>query len=299
MADFSNYDLADLHFSSRGVYDLADGLVPEMAQAMDYELTERPTIPNLEGFAGHFAPKKTLQDNIAATQELLGPDAITIATEWMDRSGALKAVSRSFGTEDIAVPKKVDYAMLSGGVARWMLRRAEVLRAWAEAGNELKKFVVMPLGNRLMGLAEHELVAEYENREGHRPVEFEFAEAYVEPLLREAGLRPELLKLHLTRGDQLLGIAFNDERNPNLVKGTVLVATNAPTSTFTAGQIRQAAIDANPGFDRFGDQLFVVGDSFPLARTPEELSSTATHQHPISALGSLARNALELHRASQ
>ena len=76
-------------------------------------------------------------------------------------------------------------------------------------------------------------------------------------------------------------------------KESVLAISNAPAAIQTAGQFRIAARVIDAGFDKAGDQLFVLADGIDVARGGE---GPATHQNPFTALGQVARSALFLYR---
>lgn len=286
--DFSNYQLGD------NVHELADGLLPEMASALGYELAEQPSEENLRGLIKHIGPSKWLQDNIELVQQRLGTsaDARTLAANWVDRSGTLAPTSRSFANPEITVPDEIDAAFITGGVARWMLRRASQLVNHRIQGNKVST-VYLPVGTGAMNSSEHDLVESLATKEGREPTQREFAAAYIVPMLGSVGLKPELLEEIIGDSDKGNEIMQRFASYDALAGGTVLAVANAPSAIQTAGEYRLAAWQASADFDEEGEQLFVLADSIPVARHGE---SAATHQNPYTALGQIARNALFLHR---
>ena len=140
---------------------------------------------------------------------------------------------------------------------------------------------------------EHQLVASYSYGGEGQPTERDFAEAYILPALETAGFHGvELLRAHGSSGDEVCDFAF--EWRPWLLDGTILTIGNAPNTIQGAGQLRDAARRARSSFDENGGQLFMMGDSFPVARHGEDKS---THQNPLSGIGQIARNAVFLVKA--
>lgn len=281
MADFSNYELGD------NVYELANGLLLRMAEAARYDLGLEPSEVAISGLIGRYGPEKELQKNISLVKEILGPDSTRITADWVDESGALHPVNRSFA-HDTRPPEKVDAVVWSGGVANWLLRRTGVTERLdpTKVGS-----VLLPVGNLQMSPGQHQLVATYARLHGKLPTQADFVETYVTGRLKLADFRYEVIQVEEEKGDKILDALF--EAKPELLGQTVLVAANAPNSIQAAGEVRLSAKKRNPEFDRAGDQLFMVSDTIPVARRGE---STATHQNPDSALGQIARNALFLHR---
>lgn len=279
--NFRNYQLGD------NVHQLAEGLLPEMAETMGYELTDQPDVDNLRGLIGHIGPAKWLQDNIALVRERLGTaeDAQVVAAGWTERSGVMIPMTRSFVSPEIAVPDEVDSAVITGGVARWMLRRADRLERVTARGMRVGR-VVIAAGSRQMRPSEHARVADYAILNGAEPTEADFARTYMVPALAEAGHETELVAVDSSDGDDVMRAAAEATRG-----GTVLAVGNAPAAIQVAGQYRLAAREASAGFDTSGDQLFMTADTLPVARGSE---GPATHQNPFTALGQIARSALFL-----
>ncbi len=302
MSDFGNYRLEDIARNpERGVYDLADGLLPEMAHAMGYELSEVPTTETLQGFIGHIGPAKTLQDNFSLVQERLATqaDATTIAADWVDRSGSLLTLGRSFRGRLVAsaqplLPRRLDSAVFNTAVGRWQERRARKLIDLAEQGKKVGRVIILA-GNRTMGENEHPEVAKMANADGELPTEARFAAAYIADMLKANDVAPvHVVPVESSVGDEIFkqGISLRG----HLLNDAVLAVGNAPATIQVAGQFRKAARSIKPGFDDAGLQLFMAGDTIEVARHGE---SPATHQNPFTALGQIARNALVLHQEAQ
>lgn len=290
MADFSNYELSSMHAS--GAYELSDGLIPEMAEATGFPLSEVPNDDELRSFIGHIGPAKTLQDNIERAQSLLGSqsDATTIAADWVDRSGVLKSVDRTF-RDNTPAPARVGSAIISGGVARWMLRRRNAAES---IDPEMVGTLYVPVGNRPMGEGEHQLVKNFmRQHDGRVPTEAEFANAFVAGGLSLIGFNVKVFPVDDGNGDRVLDAFLNEY--PEVLASDVRVIGNAPSVVQSAAQFREAAQRVDDSFDTIGAQLYMVGDTIPVARNGE---GAATHQNPITALGQIARNAAFLNRAA-
>lgn len=301
MSDFSNYELTP----GLNVQSLAGGVVPAIAGAAEVPLTPYPArnsdggapqgLPeaglaieaDLKALVGKVGPDKELQQNISAVRETLGPDAREQIAEWVERSGILYPVERSFKTTE-PMPKKTDAVVWGGGVANWMLRRATVTERF-DPDNVGR--IYLPLGNRPVKAGEHQLAGTYEKQRGRLPKEHEFVRTYILDRLVTAGFdpKPKVIPVASGVGDKVLDALF--EREPQLLDGTITVVANAPNAIQAAGQLRLAALRVDPSFDSTGEQLFVASDSVPLARRGE---AAKTHQNPETALGQLVRNALFL-----
>lgn len=284
MADFSNYELGD------NVYELANGLLPEIAEAANFDLGEVPSELALRGLIGRLGPAKELQRNIAGVKDFLGENADGQAADWVERSGVLIPVERPFASPGL-IPDSIDAIVWSGGVANWMLRRASLTERFDSTKTGK---VVLALGTREMSSAEHpNLARHFARTKGFMPREADFANQYIVPRLESAGFTTKVVITDSKSGDTVLDQAFTEI--PELQDGTMLVVGNAPNVIQAAGQIRLAAQRASYLFDSNGVQLFMASDTIPVARKGE---GTATHQNPFSALGQIARNALYIHKTS-
>lgn len=286
--NFADYQLGD------DVYHLGRGLLPEMARVMEYDLGITPTEEALQGFVGHIGPARWLQDNIEVVRGRLGyygqeKDSVMLAADWTEQSGVMEPVHRSFASPEITLPGEFDVAVITGGVGRWMLRRAAHLRDLFEVSGVRMGEAVVAAGTRQMKESEHALVADLAARQGHLPTESEFAHRLIVPRLQVAGIRARALDIGTHVGDEVMKEAAYAIQN----RGTILSVANAPAAIQTAGQLRVALRDLKPDFDASGEQLFVSADAMPVARHGE---SPATHQNPYTALGQIARNALFVHR---
>jgi len=292
MADFSGFELRGIN-----VYELADGLLPEMALATGYDLGAVPTEEALRGLIAHIGPAKTLQDNIAVVQERLGTrdDALTFAANWTERSGVLEPVHRGFVDDTRHVPDSFKTAIFNTAVGRWQERRANRLIQLNEAGKRIGRVIILG-GQRVMGEGEHPAVAQLAKKSGSLPTETEFARGYIRALLLSKGISPVHVEaIESTDAEDIFYQGLEVHRN-NVMNGRVLAVGNAPSAIQVAAQLRPVAKGIDASFDANGRQLFMTGDSIEVARHGE---GPETHQNPFSALGQIARNGLLLHMAAQ
>lgn len=286
---FATYDMERVRSNPTEVYDLSDGLLPEIAQTAGYELAPEPTEANLSGLIAAVGPAKELQANIQTVKDRFGADATQKIADWIDRSEIMAPVERPFG-KNTPISGKIDAIVFSGGVANWMLRRTAVTE---QIDADKVGSVVLPMGNREMKPVEHALVREFARVEGRFPTEAEFGQRYLLGRLAAAGFRAEVVPVDSGNGDQVLDALW--VAKPELSNGTMLVAANAPNAVQAAGQVRLSARRADAAFDKAFDQLYMASDSFPIARHGEK---PKTHQNPETALGQLVRNALFIHKNS-
>lgn len=295
MADFSNYELSEIAEHEFGVYQLADELIPEIAEELNFDITGQPVQDALGDFIGKFAPDKELQKNISLVQEQIPVD---VAADWVERSGVLEPVSRAF-RDTTKLPERVGMAVMTGGVANWMLRRAAVLerldpttipRVWLVASD------------RKMSDGEHQLVRSHRELFSEHEIEtteYRFMRKFVMTRLADAwfNVRDFHSEGH-TQGSAILDdwVAYADKVDNALRIKTILVPGNAPAVIQTAVTVREAIQKLDPLFDNTpSPQLFMVSDTIPIARHGE---GTATHQNPYSALGQILRNAKYLDKAA-
>jgi hypothetical protein len=264
------------------VYEIGDGVIGEMAQAFEHELSDQPNTDNLGELIGKIGPAKTLQDNIPQVQAVLGTnaDALDIAIDWVERSGLMLPANRSYADSELAMPATIDTAVITGGVRNWMMRRAERFGA---IKNVTIGQVLLVAGNREMKPAEGPDVAE-------GMTEANYLESVIKPMLEGMGTTAlvNLVRVDSSVGDEVMNAAAQEATGANQ-----LVVSNAAAWVQNAGQFRRAMQNRIFGYDSAGNQLYVVSDTIPVAHHGEP---PATHQNPLTALGQIARNAQELTR---
>lgn len=290
--DFATYDLTAM--PPNGVYGLAGGLLPEMARVMRYEgLGDTPTEAALRGFIRHVGPDKWLQNNIGLVQQLLGTDAnaVSIAADWIEQSGCLKALDRSFVRPDLRTPTHVDVAVISGGVARWMLRRANRLIEHIAAGNRVGK-IILVAGNDAMKSTEHAMVAANAAGQDKGDEQSEFMHAVIAPMVRFAvrrlGTPVHVIPVGSGEGSDVMATAAIAGE---LADRTAVLVGNAPAGVQTAAQLRRAVRQLKEGYDRDGTQLYVLTDDIEVDRH----GKGPMMQNSLTALGLFGRNALGAH----
>ncbi|HUD81228.1 MAG TPA: hypothetical protein VMR08_01180 [Patescibacteria group bacterium] len=259
------------------------GVGQEMAAAFNYDLTPRPDVDNLGGLISEVGRNKELQKNIAVAQSVLGPEAVTTARDWAERSGLLLPVERIFTTAEQA-DGDIDLAIITGGVRNWMARRANRLAELIP----LRRVggVLLAAGNRIMSPVEGPDVEE-------GMTEADYMSTVIAPKLGELGIRAELLRVETGVGDEVMSrVAI---KSYDLVNSSahIAVVSNAGNWVQNAGQYLRAVKKAHPEFDTQNDQLEAVSDSFPLGTGVEP---AASHQNPLSAIGQIARNLQEFAR---
>ena len=287
---FANF--SPLREGANAIYDIGktiegSGVITEMAKVFGHELTELPTAENLGKLIAAVGPAKELQQNIDGVQEVLGTsqDAIGIARDWVERSGLLVPVERTFAGADTTPRVQYDLSIITGGVRNWMHRRAELLEqipSW---------HVLLIAGNRPMKSAEGPDVEE-------GMTEQDYMREVIAPRMIGKGMLTDLVEVASSVGNEVMAEgarSIADIVNMQDETVSVIVASNAGAWVQNAGQMRRAIRAINPDFDAQGDQLCVASDSFALGTGAEP---TATHQNPFSALGQIARNAQELAKHS-
>lgn len=288
--NFATYNLEDP--TPRFEYGIADELIPEMAAATGFtQIAPHPTEATLRAFIGHIGPAKTLQDNIQIVTERLqlpgNTTAAQVAADWLDRSGVMQPMERSFvaPADIIQPPESYNEGLIMGGVLRWMDRRADEALELAAQGKLNRVHVVA--GSRRMG-AEGAWAKAYAKKNDKAPTEAQFAEKVIVPKLESAGVETIFTPVDSKVGVEVAAAAASKLDTTK----SIVVVGNAPSVVQTAGEFRLAAREINSSFDATGEQLFMRADGRLLAREGEP---AATHQNPLTALGAVARNALLLY----
>lgn len=290
-----------------GIYEIGateerpEGVLHEISATFGHELTPTPDAENIGELINAVFRDKELQKNIGRAQEVLGTDdnAVAIARGWVERSGLLIPVERTYITAaDIPEEAAEEYetsgrpyfkvAAMSGGVRNWMMRRIdrlEELHRTVGIGS-----VLLAAGHRPMSTGEGPDVEE-------GMVEYNYMEQVIMPRVQQLGLWAVLAPAETRNGDEVMAEGAHvlvNEQMMDFTADRLAVVSNAGAWVQNGGQIRRAVRSViRPDFDNHGNQLFAVSDEFPLGTGTEP---TATHQNPFSALGQIARNAQELVR---
>src|ERR1700691_3493634 len=85
-----------------GAVDAGPGVIQDMALAFSHDLATPPTEENLGELMRVVGPAKELQKNIEGVQAVLGTtnSAVVIARSWVDQTGLLVPVERSYISEE-------------------------------------------------------------------------------------------------------------------------------------------------------------------------------------------------------
>lgn len=273
---------ADFNPKFDAIYNIGDDVIPQMAEVFGHELTYGPDVDNLGELIGDIGPAKTLQDNIELANQRLGTDddAVDLARNWVERSGLLLPVERSFLDTEKDVPNGSDFYIITGGIANWMHRRADTLITEIDCvGVQIGK-VILAGSNREMKQGERDDLLDGEK-------EHMYMRKSIVPKLEEAGISvDDCVAVDSQSGYDVANMVAR--QIPEDVE-SVTVVSNAGGWVQNAGQIGRAMI--SNGIDPA--KLYVISDEFPLGTGKEPAS---THQNPFSALGQIARNAQEFAR---
>lgn len=282
--DFSTFSISALAESPDDLWSLGGGVLVDLANHFGFP-TKTPTVELMSEFVRTVGANKELQLNIAGSKQALGAEAYATATDLLERSGIMRPLNRSFLDPSLTLPHEY-MTVITGGVANWMLRRANVANSLSAAKNH-RLFLAM--GSREMKLAEHPRVQVLADQLRRLPTEYDFASHFLVPDLERSGYHAKAVNTECAAGDEVLEAFFAAE--PLLLYRELLVIGNAPSAIQSAGQLRIAARKMHSDFDSDGTQLFVRSDAFTVGRMGD---SPAVSQNPISGLGALARAALFL-----
>ncbi|HUS25811.1 MAG TPA: hypothetical protein VMY99_00490 [Nevskiaceae bacterium] len=280
---------ANLEIGRNSIYEIGAigghaGVLPEIAQSFGYDPFTHPV-----DLVSAVAPHDSLRHNIDFAKERLGPDGLSLARGWAERSGLLVPVARSFMPPEEAIPQSVDLAIITGGVRNWMERRQKRLQELHAAGTTIKAVLLAGSDCRTMNQAEGPDVQE-------DMTEASYLEKVIAPAL--TGIVADEDKVKVVRVPGLTGdeVARRLERHisDEQLNGYILVTANAGNWPQNTGQVRRGIRATVPEFDTEHGRLVVVSDGFALGETGNE--PPITHQNPLSAVGMILRNVLELDR---
>ena len=274
--DFSNYQFGD------SVYELAGGLLPDMAEQLEIRLGEVPEADTLQAMLKRVGEKKQLRDNLGVVADYITPEQ---AAEFVERSGVQKAVDRDLWAGNVSsVEAGARDALILGGVANWTDRMAEVVathptaqKVWTIGGTR-----EMKTPTELVNPNNARLIETFKLRRS--PTEAQYLGAVVVPSLIKRGKNVFPSAYPTDNGDELLRQFFGE--NPQLLEEKLLLARVANSGIIMGLQVRAAARLHNPDFDRdpANPQLFVATDAFQVARTEEQRQDAAHYQNPSTAI---------------
>ena len=292
----------------QNVYDLSNGLIPEMAQAFGHELTDEPDVENLGQLIGAVAPQKELQQNIELVQERLGTDtdALSLVQDWSKRSGLLMPTLRTLETITPISPvvadgetevrygtSNVDVAIVTGGIRNWMARRA--MRLAQFSGNFSIDTAVLIGGSREMKQTEGPEVEE-------GMTEGDYLEKVISPQLGNLGIKNECIHVDSKVGDEVMREGAKTMLDIVESPNSIAVISNAGAWIQNAGQMRRGLIDALGASSDGDDEVAPFGNllvSSDGVRLGTGVEPTVTHQNPYTFIGNIPRSAQEIVRQQQ
>lgn len=265
------------------------GVLREMAEIFNHDLAAEPSVENLGELIGLTGQSKTLQDNIDNVTEVLNSerDAVSVARDWVERSGLLVPVERDFMSGSV-MDERIDLAVVTGGVRNWMHRRINKTLKMTETINVEKLLLVG--GNRKMRTQEGPDVEEGDT-------EFDYMERLANKL-KKLDIFKEVITVGSDSGvgdEVMVEAAKKTSELVNTANSKIVVVSNAGAWWQNAGQFRRALRNNDPQFDQFSSQFYTVSDEFALGSNTDG-EKPVTHQNPFTALGMIARNAQEICR---
>ncbi|CAN5381829.1 hypothetical protein BH09PAT4_BH09PAT4_07820 [soil metagenome] len=288
--DFSSFELGD------NVYELADGIVPEIAEQLQVPIGPEPSSADLQEIMKKVGTNKVLRANEPVTA--IDRDAMV---DMVERSGIQLPLQRSLWTPRHAADgfrrlrgKGAGVRLALGGVANWQDRVANKLE---------HDYTRIPLhllgGQRVMDTAtevSNPNVKEVHSKFGRYPTEAEYAASVVLPrLVKNTNVLAS--SFDTTDGDEILKQFF--DKNPQLLEKRISVVRVANAGVVMALQVRAVARTLNPDFDSNprNPQLFVETDMLPVARTAKEDATPVNYQKAATALRQVVLTAKKLHEA--
>lgn len=287
--NFATFYLGD------NVYELAGGVIPEIAARLDVRLGEEPNSADLQAIMDVVGKNKVLRHN----EEVTAIDRTTMA-DMIEGSGIQSALNRSLVTPELkAAPENIDGLLIVGATSNWQ-DRAE----WAVPDN-VKGLPVYTVGGlRIMDTATEVTnpnIKAMHTKLGRYPEEAKYIGEIVGANLTSRGhnVIPQEPGMYQSEvGDELLEEFFRN--NPELVDKRIAIVRNANAGVLMAIQMRAAARRVDPSFDSRPDypQTFVITDGFSVARTDEQERRSSHYQKTSPALRQLVLTSKKLHEAA-
>lgn len=280
--NFSNFYLND------NVYELADGVIPELAERLNVRLSGEPNSEELKQLVDAVGPNKVTRDN----KELTEVDRET-QLDLVERSGIQNELDRSLWTPEHD-SSGAQIMVQTDAVANWMDRGLTIATDYVLS----KKFerrtmpeVVVSAGNRVMKSGterSNENIQTFLSEHGRYPTGAEYSRDYLSGGLNDIGISSVTLAVESADGQDVAAKLF--EKYPELLESKIVFARVANAGIQLALQMRQAARRQNPSFDAdpANPQVFIRTDSFPLARNPEQEDTPQKYQKAATALRQLA-----------
>lgn len=294
--DFSNFELGD------NVYELADGLIPEIAVHLGIRLGDEPNSDDMFKLVGKLGKNKVLRDNEEVT-------AINLATaaNLLARSGVQEPLDRSLWTSDLQpVDSESGYSgmtIITGAVANWQDRTAKLVADGIKNGT-LPRRTQIVAGNRVMDSKSDRTnpnIEEFYNAKGRYPTETEYAGTFVLPHITEADGIISLTSYDTKDGDRIASNFVRDTKISYQDGAPIIFARVANAGIQLATQFRGSIREyADPEFDSDpkNPEVFIRTDSFSVARTPEQVQDPVHYQSPYTGLRQAVLTAKMLHEAT-
>lgn len=284
--NFANFYLPD------NVYDLAGGLIPEIAERLDVKLGNEPNKADMQEIMNKVGPNKVLRHN----EEITAIDRAAMA-DMIDRGRTQTALNRSLWTPEIAADDDtVDAVVEVTCMANWQDRAADATpaRLKGKPVYSLGGIRVMDTGTEIVNpnvVGVREALDRY-------PTEAEYAASVIIPKLVLAGF--SVLPQHYpsNNGDELFKLLF--ENNLELLEKRIVVVRNANAGVISAVQMRNAARLFSPDFDTDPNrpQVLIVTDSSEVARTDEQEADSRNFQKTGPGIRQLVLAAMKQHEAA-
>ena len=271
--DFSNFQF------DNNVYELAGGLLPDMADKLEVELGDTPDADSIQAMLNKVGTKRELRENTGSEDYMTLEETV----DFIDRSGLQKAIDRDLHDgNQTSVQAGVKDAIVQGAVANWADRTTALVvahktiqRVWTLGGNRK-----MQLGTEVT----NSNIIHVQDAFNRRPTEAQYLGRFILPTLLSAGKEVLPFTYPTNDGDTILRAFF--EENPDLLEQRLLLARVANSGIIMGFQLREAARKLNANFDSdpTSPQVYVATDGFPLARTEAQQKDAANFQNPVSAI---------------
>ena len=283
--NFRDFELGD------DVYELAGGVIPDIAERLDMKLSTEPNSQELFQLVGALGKNRVLRYN----EDVVAIDR-SDAAALVDRSGIQRQLSRSLWTPGIRpTDENIDAFVITGAVANWQDRAAELL-TWGSS-----RVIYAAAGNRVMDTVTEKTnhnVQRLRAKDHRYPTESKYVKRVIAPRLEESG-HAVVASRYLTKEGPVLATRFF-ERYPDLLDKRVAFARVANAGIQLAAQMRTAARAISPEFDADpkDPQVFIMTDSFPLAYLEAQEADPRRFQKSATALRQLVLTAKLLHEAT-
>jgi hypothetical protein len=294
MSEVSQRNFVDFRLGDN-VYELAGGLIPDIAERLDVKLDQEPNSGDLQAIMDKVGPNSVLRHN----QEVTAIDRDTMAA-MVTASGLQGAINRSLWTpKTTAGPETVDAILAVTCMGNW---QDEALEALPE---DLAGKPAYSLGGiRVMDTETEVLnrnVNDFSEAFKRYPLEAEYAGSVIVPKMVARGFQTVPVRYETKKGDVLLENLFRD--NPHLLKQRIVVVRNANAGIISAAQMRAAARRFNPYFDvdPTRPQALVITAEKPLAPTAreDEPEHSRQFQKVSTAFRQVVLTGMQVHKAGR